>query len=353
MTAFAIRTSRSTNGVSKLHGEVSNDMWRHLFPGAGPEDHPVTSITNGVHVSTWLGMEMLELLNRCLGSGWQVDGLASWDPQKVAEIPDQDIWNAHLVQKARLANVVRRSLRNQFTRHGHGPDDLRQLEAWLHEEHFTIGFARRFATYKRADLLFRDMHRLRQLVLDSERPVQILLAGKAHPADRPGQQLVQHIFQISQDPDFRGRVVFLENYDMMVGRAMVQGVDLWLNTPIRPLEASGTSGQKAAMNGALNLSVLDGWWPEAWDGENGWTVGEARTYDDRETQDREDAMSLYRILEQEILPLYYQRDADGLPREWIRRMKHALVTITWNFSAARMVQDYTEKIYRLENGTGS
>jgi starch phosphorylase len=352
MTAFAIRTSRSTNGVSKLHGEVSNGMWRQLFEGAGPDDHPVGSVTNGVHVSTWLGMEMLEIFNRHLGSGWQEGGLASWDPEKVGAIPDEEIWTAHLIQKRRLGHFVRRSVRHQFTRHGHGPDDLRQLESWLHEDHFTIGFARRFATYKRADLLFRDMHRLRRLVLDQDRPVQILLAGKAHPADRPGQELIQHIFQVSRDLEFRGRVVFLENYDMMVGRAMVQGVDLWLNTPTRPLEASGTSGQKAGMNGALNLSVLDGWWPEAYDGENGWVIGEGESYGDREQQDREDSLSLYRALENDVIPLYYDRDEEGLPREWIRRMKHSMVTITWNFSAARMVRDYSEKIYNLDNGNG-
>jgi starch phosphorylase len=189
------------------------------------------------------------------------------------------------------------------------------------------------------------------LILDRDRPVQIILAGKAHPADRPGQQLIQHIFQMSRDPEFRGRVVFLENYDMMVGRAMVQGVDLWLNTPVRPMEASGTSGQKAAMNGALNLSVLDGWWPEAYNGENGWTIGEAKPYEDRETQDLEDSLSLYGILEKEVVPLYYDRDAEGLPREWIRRMKQSIMSITGEFSAARMVRDYTEQIYRLENGT--
>lgn len=348
MTALAIRTSRSINGVSKLHGEVSNDLWRQLFPDAGPKDHPVSSVTNGVHVTTWLGMDLLELFNRYLGSGWQESGLASWDPEKIAKIPDEDIWSAHLMQKRRLARFVRRSLLHQFTRHGHGPDELRELEAWLNEDYFTIGFARRFATYKRADLLFRDMHRLRHLVAHADRPVQILLAGKAHPADRPGQQLIQHIFQISREPDFRGRVIFLENYDMRVGRALVQGVDLWMNTPVRPMEASGTSGQKAAMNGALNFSVLDGWWPEAYDGENGWTIGEAKDYTDRDVQDRDDSLSLYRTLEEEILPLYYDRDEEGLPHEWVRRMKQSMMSITWQFSAARMVRDYAEQIYDPE-----
>jgi len=310
----------------------------------------VSSVTNGVHVSTWLGMDLLEVFNRHLGSGWQENSLASWDAEKVMEIPDEDIWAAHLIQKRRLARFVRRSLLLQFTRHGHGPDELRELETWLDADYFTIGFARRFATYKRADLLFRDMHRLRNLVLDQDRPVQILLAGKAHPADRPGQQLIQHIFQVSREPGFRGRVIFVENYDMRVGRALVQGVDLWLNNPVRPMEASGTSGQKAAMNGALNFSVLDGWWPEAFDGDNGWTIGEPKYYQDREVQDREDSLSLYTTLERDIIPMYYDRDHEGLPHEWIRHMKNSIASITWDFSAARMVRDYTEKIYRLQEG---
>jgi starch phosphorylase len=347
MTAFALRTSREANGVSKLHGEVSNDMWRHLYPGAGPGDHPIGSITNGVHIHTWLGMDLLELFNRHLGLGWKdrLETAEEWRP--VYEIPDDEMWQAHMNQKRRLARFVRVRLRAQFARHGYGPDELRELEEWLDEDVLTIGFARRFATYKRADLLFRDMHRLRNLVSSTERPVQIILAGKAHPADRPGQELIQHIFQISRSPEFQGRVVFLENYDMRVGRALVQGVDLWLNNPVRPMEASGTSGQKAAMNGALNFSVLDGWWPEAFDGKNGWTIGQPKTYHDRDVQDREDSLSLYNTLEKEIVPLYYERNGSGIPQEWVRRMKHSMATVTPAFSADRMVRDYCEAIYRL------
>ncbi len=345
MTAFAIRTSRAVNGVSQLHGRVSSNMWRHLFPGAGPEDLPVDHITNGVHISTWLGMELLELFNRYFGIGWKDRRLTVDDWRAIDEIPDEEIWRAHQVQKRRLARFVRVRLRQQFARHGHGPDALRELENWIDEDVLTIGFARRFATYKRADLLFRDMHRLRRLVRDNERPVQVLLAGKAHPADRPGQELIQHIFQISRSPDFQGRVIFLENYDMRVARALVQGVDLWLNTPVRPLEASGTSGQKAAMNGALNFSVLDGWWPEAYDGTNGWAIGQGKDYPDREEQDREESLSLYDTLEEEIIPLYYDREDDGIPRAWVRRMKESMATITPRFSAERMVRDYTEKVY--------
>ena len=347
MTAFAIQSSRSVNGVSKLHSEVSSAMWRQLFPESKPTDNPVSYVTNGVHISTWLGMELLELFNRYLGSGWKDRRLTVEDWSAINEIPDEEFWRAHLIQKRRLARFVRVRLREQFTRHGHSPDELRELEEWLDEDIFTIGFARRFATYKRADLFFRDMHRLRGLVRDPERPIQILLAGKAHPADRPGQELIQHIFQISRSNDFRGRVIFLENYDMRVGRALVQGVDLWLNTPMRPMEASGTSGQKAAMNGALNFSVLDGWWPEAYDEMNGWTIGEARHYKDPADQDREDSLSLYDTLEEKIIPLYYDRGEDDLPRNWVRRMKDSIATITPRFSAERMVRQYTKQIYGL------
>jgi starch phosphorylase len=351
LTALAIRTSRQANGVSKLHGEVSNKMWRHLYPNVTAEAMPIGSITNGVHISTWLGLDLLELYNRYLESGWKDRRLTVEDWQAIFDIPDEEVWMAHLIQKRRMARFIRVMLRQQFARHGHSPSDLRELDSWLDEEIFTIGFARRFATYKRADLLFRDMHQLRNLVCDSKRPVQILLAGKAHPADRPGQELIQHIFQISRTRDFAGRVIFLENYDMRIGRALVQGVDLWLNTPVRPMEASGTSGQKAAMNGALNFSVLDGWWPEGYDGENGWTIGQPKDYVDRETQDRDDSLSLYETLEKEIISLYYQRNEEGIPVEWVRRMKHCMATITPQFSAERMVREYAEKAYYIEKSS--
>ena len=225
MTAFAIRTSHLANGVSELHAKVSNQMWRHLYLGVTAEANPIASITNGVHISTWLGMDLLELYNRYLGIGWKDRRLSVEDWRAIDDIPDEEIWMAHLIQKRRMARFIRVRMRQQLARHGHSPGELRELDGWIDEEIFTIGFARRFATYKRADLLFRDMHRFRSLVRDAKHPVQILLAGKAHPADRPGQELIQHIFQISRSSDFKGRVVFLENYDMRVGRALVQGVD--------------------------------------------------------------------------------------------------------------------------------
>jgi starch phosphorylase len=321
-------------------------MWRHLFPGAGSDDRPIHSITNGVHTLTWLGMQMLDLFNRRLGPAW-AEGLwreEGWD--LIHQIPEEALWSAHMAQKERLARFARISLRFQFARHGRSPDELRELDGWFDPTALTIGFARRFATYKRAHLLFSDLGRLRALLANPQRPMQIFLAGKAHPADRPGQELIQHIFQLSQSPDLRGKVFFLEGYDMRVARALLRGVDLWLNTPRRPQEASGTSGMKAALNGALNLSVLDGWWPEAYDGKNGWVIGNDGDYHgDEGAQDRDDAGSLYATLEQQILPAYYERDARGLPMEWIRMMKDSIATIMSRFSAQRMVKEYADRAY--------
>ena len=345
LTALAIRTSDRTNGVSKLHGEVSSEMWRHLFPDAAPDAHPVASITNGIHTLTWLGTEILEMMNRHLGLNWmdrlELDG----EIEAVHELADAEVWQAHQTQKERLARFVRVRMREQFARHGCSPDELREISEQFRPDRLTLGFARRFATYKRADLLFRDLHRLRTLLGDRDRPVQVVIAGKAHPADHPGQELIQHLYQLSQSGALRGRIFLLEDYDMRVGRVLVQGVDVWLNTPRRPMEASGTSGQKAAANGSLNLSILDGWWPEAYNGDNGFSIGEEREYDDADAHDRFDANSLYETLEQEVVPIYYDRDEQGIPREWVRRMKSSIANILPRFSTARMVRDYAEQCY--------
>jgi starch phosphorylase len=341
LTALALRTSSYRNAVSRLNAEVTNAMWSHLVDG-GP---PIQAITNGVHPPTWLGAEMLELLTRALGAGWAGRMLGPEEFAKVHEIPDEDLWAAHMQQSERLGRFLRSRLRDQFARHGRSPEELRTVENLFRADSLTIGFARRFATYKRANLVVSDLDRLERLLGSGERPVQILFAGKAHPADHPGQELVQSIFELSQEERFRGRVFFLEDYDMRVAAMLVQGVDVWLNTPRRPYEASGTSGQKAAMNGALNASVLDGWWPEAHDGENGWVIGDERAYSTPEDQDREDAASLYSILESEIVPMYYDRDEQGLPRRWLARMKRSMATITPGFSSNRMVRDYAERAY--------
>jgi starch phosphorylase len=345
LTALAVRTSSRRNGVSKLNAEVVGRMWSHLIPAGLPDTELMAAITNGVHPPTWIGSELQDLFARWFGERWP--GLVGSETGRVAilDSPDEDLWEAHCAQKLRLARFLRARLRDQFARHGNSPDELRRIEQMFDAEALTIGFARRFATYKRAGLLFSDLHRLRHLVGSSERPVQVLLAGKAHPADSAGQELIQHLFQLSQEEKLKGRVFFVEDYDMRVGRMMVQGVDVWLNTPRRPLEASGTSGMKAAMNGALNLSIADGWWPEGFDGSNGWVIGGKEMGSDEAGQDREDALALYHLLEEQVVPAFYERDEKGLPRRWISMMKEAIGTITPRFSSDRMARDYSERAY--------
>jgi starch phosphorylase len=342
LTALALRTSATANGVSALHGDVSGGMWNKLLAA---ENHgPVTSVTNGVHAATWIGPEVHELLRAQFG---EFEGDVSALPFDTAlnAITDEELWQAHLVQKTRLVEVARDRLRDQLARHGRSPDELRDLDRLLDPEVLLIGFARRFATYKRADLLLRDMEQLKSIVRSADRPVQFLFAGKAHPADRPGQELIRRIWNATRDPELDGKLVFLENYDMRIGRYMVQGVDVWLNNPRRPLEASGTSGMKAAMNGGLNVSIYDGWWCEGYDAAHGWTIGPHEKQGDDGHEDHLDAVDLYRVLSDEVVPCYYDRDADGIPRAWIQRMRLAIATLSPQFAAARMVRDYSEGYY--------
>jgi glycogen phosphorylase len=345
LTALAVRTSSFANGVSKLNGEVASRMWRHLFGAeAGPQ--PIIGLTNGVHARTWIGPEMQKLLRQHFDTRWEDRLLSEAGWQSLHELPDRELWATHHIQKSRLGRFVCARLREQYARHGASPDELRAVTGMFDEKALTIGFARRFATYKRASLVFSDIQRLQALLSDLDRPVQMIFAGKAHPADRPGQELIQHIFELSTSDAFRGKVIFLENYDMRMGRMLVQGVDVWLNTPRRPMEASGTSGQKVGMNGGLNFSIADGWWPEGYNGRNGWVIGFEKNHADEAEQDREDAASLYEVLEKQILPLFHERDnEDGLPRAWLERMKEALATLTPAFSASRMVRDYTVEAY--------
>jgi starch phosphorylase len=265
--------------------------------------------------------------------------------ERIERIPIQELWEAHLVQKRELALFARGRLRNQFARHGEAPRTLQQLGEALDPQVLTIGFARRFATYKRAGMIFTDTDRLARLLTDADRPVQLVFAGKAHPADRPGQAVIQEIFGRSRSPEFRGRVFVIEDYDMRIGRFLVQGVDVWLNNPRRPLEASGTSGMKAASNGVVNLSVLDGWWDEGWTGDNGWAIGGRETLHDEAAQDWADAMDLYRILENEVVPEYYERDTAGVPVRWVERMRRSIASTLWQFSTTRMLHEYTERLY--------
>jgi len=342
LTVLAIRLSSSVNGVSKLHGQVSSAMWRHLWPGA-PES-PVSAITNGVHTETWVGPEMRALYTQHIDPAWAEHLLEPEVWTRVAEVPDTELWASHRSQKERLLRFVRERVRMQSARHGLAPDDLRGVERLLDPRALTIGFARRFATYKRAVLVLSDLDRLRALLSDPERPVQLVFAGKAHPADRAGQDVIRRLFLLTQG-EFRGKIVFLEDYDMEVARMMVQGCDVWLNTPRRPQEASGTSGQKSPVNGGINLSILDGWWVEGHRGDNGWAFG-GGTITDPETQDKEDAAELYRLLEQDVVPLFFAKDtADGLRHGWINRMKSSIASVVPNFSAHRMVRDYLQQVY--------
>ena len=345
LTAFALRTSRFANGVSRLNAEVADRMWRHLFDEPAPEEPVIQPITNGIHLPTWLGSELQDLFALRLGAGWQETLLDPKAWEFVYELSNEELWAAHQSQKERLLRFSRSRLLEQYARHGRPPSKLREVSVFFSDEALTIGFARRFATYKRAGLLFSDLHRIRGIVRNADRPVRILLAGKAHPADRPAQELIQHLYRLSQEADMEGRVAFIENYNMRVGRMLVQGVDLWLNTPRRPYEASGTSGQKAAVNGVLNCSILDGWWPEGFDGDNGWAIGSEETVAEEWVQDQNDANSLYSTLEERVLPTYYERDEQGLPIRWIDMMKRSIASIGARFSASRMVREYTDRAY--------
>src|SRR3990170_3105575 len=341
MTAFSLRLTQGVNAVSQLHATTANSTWQGVPRSA------ILGITNGVHTPTWLGRPIRALF---AGLGARLDamsdeaaGVRFWE--RLDELPDRVLWEAHQRQKLELAIFARGPLLRQLARHGEAPETLEALSRVLDPDVLTIGFARRFATYKRAALLFSDEERLARLLWDTDRPMQVVFAGKAHPADRPGQRVIQDIFERSRSPRLLGRVFILEDYDMRVARHLVQGVDVWLNNPRRPLEASGTSGMKAAANGAVNCSVLDGWWDEGWTGTNGWAIGGGETNPDEAAQDWADAQDLYRILEQELVPRYYERDADGLPRAWIEMMKASMSTTMWRFSTTRMLEEYVEQLY--------
>ncbi len=341
MTAFSLRLSNDANAVSELHARTANTTWQGV-PG-----RPIRAITNGVHPPTWLGGPIRDLFEDI---GADLDHLDNervpgrfWE--HLRRIADRRLWDAHQRQKLELAYFARGRLRAQLARHGEAPDELALLDEALDPNIVTIGFARRFATYKRASLLFSDEDRLARLLWDPARPVQIVFAGKAHPADRPGQLVIQDIFTRSRSKRLKGRVFFLEDYDVQVGRYLVQGVDVWLNNPRRPLEASGTSGMKAAMNGVVNCSVLDGWWDEGFTGSNGWAIGGRDQNPNEGAQDWADAQDLYRILEQETVPRYYERDRDDLPRAWVALMRASMASVMWRFSTTRMLQEYVEQLY--------
>ena len=345
MTVLALRLSRRANAVSALHAEVSRAMWTKLFRNKLEDDVPIGHITNGVHVPSWLAPQMFRLYDRHLGTNWNQRGSEAKTWLGIENVDDGELWETHLNLKSQLIEFVRRRAVDQAQRRGEAQEVLQRLERVLSPDALTIGFARRFATYKRANLILTDIERLASMVNDPNRPVQFVFAGKAHPLDEPGKRVLQQIAELMRDPKFRDKFVFVEDYDINVGRHFVQGVDVWLNNPRRPLEASGTSGQKVVLNGGLNLSILDGWWAEAFDGMNGFAIGTGRTHSSLSVHDARDGEDLLRTLREEVIPLYYQRDRDGLPRGWIKRMKRTIRTLGWRFNADRMVMDYTLKCY--------
>jgi len=345
MTVLGLNLSRRANAVSALHGEVSRAMWTGLYPGKSEDAVPIGHITNGVHVPSWLAPQMFRLYDRHLGTGWHEHSSEARTWEGIENVDDGELWETHLSLKSQLLQFVRRRAVQQAEHRGEPKNVLQALSRALSPDALTIGFARRFATYKRANLILADIEKLASMVNDPKRPVQFVFAGKAHPLDEPGKRVLQQIAELMRNPRFADRFVFVEDYDINVGRHFVQGVDVWLNNPRRPLEASGTSGQKVVLNGGLNLSVLDGWWAEAYDGLNGFAIGTGRTHSDMDVHDTRDGEDLYGTLREEVIPLYYQRDRDGLPRGWIKRMKRTIRTLGWRFNADRMVMDYTLKCY--------
>ncbi|MDR0494758.1 MAG: alpha-glucan family phosphorylase [Treponema sp.] len=345
LTVLALKLAAYGNGVAKLHGVVSRDMWRGLWPGLPIDEIPIGHITNGVHPRTWISSGMLELLDRYFGPHFEdkPTDLAIWD--RMDRISDEELWRTHERRRERMVVFVRDRIREQYKRTGAVERRIQQAEDALSPYALTLCFARRFATYKRGNLLLRDPERLLRLVRDNERPIQLIFAGKAHPHDMPGKDLIRELIHFAERYDVSSRIVFVENYDISVAKYLTSGGDVWLNTPRRPMEASGTSGMKAAMNGVLNCSILDGWWDEAYNPEVGWAIGHGEQYADEHLQDDVESKALYDLLERDIIPLFYQRGRDGLPREWIKRMKDCMRQIGHSMSSHRMLLDYSNQFY--------
>ncbi|MFP4621773.1 MAG: alpha-glucan family phosphorylase [Bacteroidales bacterium] len=346
MTVLALRTSFFSNGVSQLHGRVSRDMWSHLWPKHSKEEIPIHYITNGVHLPTWVTEEISLLLERYIGSGWEKSDFNGGESKAIDGILPEELWHAHQIAGSRLIATIRRRLQHSLEMKKAPAYEIEQAENVLDDKVLTIGFARRFASYKRANLILKDMERLKKLLLDKDHPIQIIFAGKAHPQDEKGKQIIQQVYALTKDPALRRRIVFLEDYDMFIAERMIQGVDVWLNNPKRPREASGTSGMKAALNGAINFSVLDGWWAEAYNEKNGWAIGTGEIYEDQEYQDHVEAQHLYNTLENEIIPLYYKNKNGIIPEEWTNTMKESIKTVLARFSSHRMVKEYLEYTYK-------
>ncbi|MFM8532083.1 MAG: alpha-glucan family phosphorylase, partial [Acidimicrobiia bacterium] len=345
MTALALRTSSFENGVSALHGEVTRAMWRQMWHDTPSEQLPVRSITNGVHVPTWLASEALEMLNHHFGPGWldRVDDPALWE--QLNDIPDSEIWAMRRTLRQDLFNFIRERMRSRFTQEHVSQSRIVSAGAMLDPDALTLGYARRFTAYKRPELIFHDPDRLARILSNLDRPVQIVFAGKAHPADEPAKHNLQHVFRHALDPRFAGRLAFVDDYDMHVAHYLVQGCDVWLNNPRKPLEASGTSGMKASLNGVPHLSIGDGWWAEGFNGRNGWLIESQANPDDHAAIDAADANAIYELLENEVVPAFYERDARGLPRKWIAIVREAMRSNVPRCSTRRMVKQYVTEMY--------
>lgn len=345
MAVMALKNASKSNGVSRLHQKVSCRMWSHLWPGLPEEDIPIEGITNGIHIPSWISSDMAILLDRYLGRRWTEDPDNTKIRERVNRIPSAELWRTHERRRERLVAFARGRLHEQILQRGAQRMDLQRASEALNPQALTIGFARRFASYKRGDLILRDPARLATIVNDPKRPVQIIFAGKAHPQDHPGKEVIKNIVHLAQQPEFRQKIVFIEDYDLNVARYLVQGSDVWLNNPRRPLEACGTSGMKAAANGALNLSVLDGWWAEGYGPGLGWAIGSGEEFEDPNYQDEVESQAIYNLLEKTIVPLFYDRGPDNLPRDWIGMMKSSMQTLVSQFNTHRMLQDYVHRCY--------
>ncbi|MBL8869039.1 MAG: alpha-glucan family phosphorylase [Planctomycetaceae bacterium] len=345
MTVLALKLSRRANAVSQLHGHISRRMWQPLWPDRTEEEIPIGHITNGVHIQSWLAWQMQQLYDRHFPAGWQsrMGEPEVW--QYIHRVDPGELWETHNALKNLLISFVRRRVSRQSRRRGEADDIIEAARNLLDPNVLTIGFGRRFATYKRANLLVSQVDRIAELLSSSSRPIQIVYAGKAHPKDEPGKRFIQEIANLRHDSTFKGKIAFIEDYDINVCRHLIQGVDVWLNNPRRPLEASGTSGQKVVLNGGLNCSILDGWWAEAYDGRNGFAIGKGYSHSNDAITDKRDAEYLFQVIEQEVIPTFYDRDRDGLPRKWIKMMMNSISTLAWRFSAHRMVMDYTRHAY--------
>ena len=344
MGILALKVAGKKNGVSKLHGAVSRELFGDVWPEITPNEAPITYVTNGIHTCTWLAPNLKELYNKYLTPYWQDKIYLDETWEKINNIPDEELWNNHQVRKQKLLKLVNENITKRLRNSGMHYDQIKEITSKLNPNALTIGFARRFATYKRATLIFKDLERITQILNDESRPVQLIFAGKAHPKDLEGQNLIKRIHEISMMPQFKGKIFLLEGYEMSMARHLISGVDVWLNNPRRPMEASGTSGEKASVNGVVNFSVLDGWWAEGYNQKNGWAIGTNAEYFSYEEQDKADSESIYNILENKIIPTYYNRE-NNIPKEWIKIMKNSIISTGGKYSTARMLKDYTNKLY--------